>query len=51
MIITDGYCEEELVCPREHCFVMPRKTWKEGGVSLRTSAPVFRVLREDRYEP
>jgi hypothetical protein len=47
MVITDGWCEEELLVPREHCFVMPRKSWKEGGVPLRTSAPVFRVLKEE----
>jgi predicted metal-dependent peptidase len=51
MVITDGWCEEELTCPRDHCFVLPRKSWKEGGVSLRTSAPVFRVLKEERNEP
>lgn len=46
MIITDGWCEEELIVAREHCFLMPRKSWKEGSVPLRTSAPVFRVLKE-----
>ena len=46
MIITDGYCEEEIICPREHCFLLPRKSWKEGGVMLRTTAPVFRVLKQ-----
>jgi predicted metal-dependent peptidase len=49
MVITDGWCEEELQVPREHCFVMPRKSWKEGAVPLRTSAPVFRVLKEEWY--
>ena len=44
MVLTDGYCEAELLVAREHCFVLPRKRWKEGGVLLRTSAPVFRVL-------
>src|SRR5262249_47671619 len=34
MILTDGWCEEELVVPREHCFVLPRKQWKEGGIPL-----------------
>ncbi|MGC4046240.1 MAG: hypothetical protein QM758_20820 [Armatimonas sp.] len=48
MIITDGFCEEEIVCPREHCFLLPRKNpemdkWR----MLRTSAPIFRVLKED----
>jgi predicted metal-dependent peptidase len=47
MVITDGWCEEELLCPREHCFVLPRKEWKGGAVSLRTAAPVFRVLKEE----
>lgn len=50
MILTDGYCEEEILCAREHCFLLPRKRWQEGAVSLRTSAPVFRVLKED-HEP
>lgn len=49
MVITDGWCEEELVVPRDHCFVLPRKGWKEGAIPLRTSAPVFRVLKEERY--
>ena len=49
MIITDGWCEEELFCPREHCFILPRKSWKEGAMTLRTSAPVFRVLKEEYY--
>jgi len=47
MIITDGWCEEELLVPRDHCFVLPRKGWKEGAMTLRISAPVFRVLKED----
>jgi predicted metal-dependent peptidase len=50
MIITDGWCEEELLCPREHCFLLPRKSWKEGALPLRTSAPVFRVLKEEHFE-
>jgi predicted metal-dependent peptidase len=50
MIITDGWCEEEILCPREHCFVLPRKSWKEGALSLRTAAPVFRVLKEEYFE-
>lgn len=50
MVITDGWCEEELVCPREHCFVLPRKEWKEGAMPLRTTAPVFRVLKDERYD-
>jgi predicted metal-dependent peptidase len=45
MIITDGWCEEELLVPRDHCFVLPRKTYAEGAMPLRTSAPVFRVLK------
>ena len=45
MIITDGWCEEELLVPRDHCFVLPRKTYAEGAIPLRTSAPVFRVLK------
>ena len=49
MIITDGWCEEELLVPREHCFVLPRKSWKEGALPLRTSAPMFRVLKEEYY--
>ncbi len=50
MIITDGWCEEQIECPREHCFVLPRKRWKEGAIPLRTSAPIFRVLKES-HEP
>jgi predicted metal-dependent peptidase len=50
MVITDGWCEEELLCPREHCFVLPRKTYAEGAMLLRTSAPVFRVLKQEHYE-
>jgi predicted metal-dependent peptidase len=50
MVLTDGWCEEEIVCPREHCFVLPRKSWREGALPLRTSAPVFRVLREQPFE-
>jgi predicted metal-dependent peptidase len=50
MIITDGYCEEELTVPREHCFVLPRKELKQGAIPLRSSAPMFRVLKEQRYE-
>ena len=48
MIITDGWCEEELLVPRDHCFVMPRKGWKEGAIPLRTSAPIFRVLKPEQ---
>lgn len=48
MVITDGWCEEELIVPREHCFLLPRKGWQEGAIPLRTSAPVFRVLKEER---
>ncbi len=49
MILTDGYCEQELICPREHCFLLPRKGWREGQRDLlRTSAPVFRVLKPER---
>ncbi|HLK60750.1 MAG TPA: hypothetical protein VKU00_29575, partial [Chthonomonadaceae bacterium] len=48
MILTDGWCEEELLVPRDHCFVLPRKEWKEGAMPLRTSAPIFRVLKEER---
>ncbi len=47
MIITDGWCEEELLVPRDHCFVLPRKGWREGAMTLRTSAPVFRALKEE----
>ena len=50
MILTDGWCEEEILCSRPHCFVLPRKGWKQGAIPLRTSAPVFQVLKED-YEP
>jgi predicted metal-dependent peptidase len=50
MILTDGWCEEELTVPREHCFVLPRKRGKDDWVPLRTSAPVFRVLKEEYYE-
>ena len=50
MVITDGWCEEELPIPRDHCFVLPRKEWKEGAMTLRTSAPVFRVLKEEHYD-
>ena len=50
MIITDGWCEEQILCPREHCFVLPRKSWKEGALPLRTSAPVFRILKEEHWE-
>ena len=49
MIITDGGCEEELRVPRDHCFVLPRKGWKEGAMLLRTSAPIFRVLKEEYH--
>ena len=50
MIITDGWCEEELTVPRDHCFLLPRKSEKQIGMPLRTTAPVFRVLKEERYE-
>lgn len=50
MVITDGWCEEELLIPRAHCFVLPRKGWKEGAMILRTSAPVFRVLKEEHSD-
>ncbi|MFN3650220.1 MAG: DUF2201 family putative metallopeptidase [Armatimonadota bacterium] len=49
MIITDGWCEEQVTVPREHCFVVPRKRGKESWFPLRTSAPVFRVLKEEYY--
>lgn len=49
MIITDGWCEERLIVPRDHCFVMPRKQYSEGNARpLQTDAPVFRVLKEER---
>jgi predicted metal-dependent peptidase len=52
MVITDGWCEEEILCPRDHCFVLPRATQidaKQRGwqIPLRTNAPVFRVLKEN----
>ena len=47
MVITDGWCEEELLIPRDHCFVLPRKGWKQGAIPLRTSAPCFQVLKEE----
>ncbi len=50
MILTDGWCEEEIVCPRDHCFVMPRKSGMDKYQTLRTSAPVFRILREDHWQ-
>ena len=50
MVITDGWCEEELPIPRDHCFLLPRKGWNEGAMILRTSAPVFRVLKEEHYD-
>jgi len=50
MVITDGWCEEELLIPRDHCFVLPRKGWKQGAMPLRTTAPVFQVLKEEHYE-
>jgi predicted metal-dependent peptidase len=50
MILTDGQCEERLIVPREHCFVLPRKSEDALGVTLRTTAPVFRVLKES-HEP
>ncbi len=42
MILTDGLCESTIVCPREHCFVLPRGGWPTNFV---TTAPVFRVLK------
>jgi predicted metal-dependent peptidase len=52
MLITDGWCEEELTVPRDHYFLLPRKTEQEKvfRTPLRTTAPVFRVLKEERYE-
>jgi len=52
MILTDGWCEEEILCPRDHCFILPRATQidaKEKGmrIPLRTDAPVFRVLKDN----
>ncbi|MBC8136073.1 MAG: peptidase [Fibrella sp.] len=52
MVITDGWCEDEILCPRDHCFVLPRAPQvdaKQKGeqIPLRTSAPVFRVLKEN----
>ncbi len=47
MVITDGWCEQTLVCPREHCFVVPRN---EKQMLLRTTAPVFYTLKEE-HEP
>ena len=52
MILTDGWCEEEIVCPRGHCFILPRAAQVEAKIKaaripLRTSAPVFRVLKEN----
>ncbi len=49
MVITDGWCEEELVITRDHCFVLPRKVADTPAPPLRTSAPVFRVMRPE-YE-
>ena len=52
MILTDGQGEETLRVSRPHCFLLPRP-WAHVGsgghrpsVLLRTTAPVFRVLRE-----
>jgi hypothetical protein len=45
MVLTDGLCEQTLVCPREHCFVLPRAPLAQ--VALQTTAPLFRVLKED----
>ncbi len=55
MILTDGWCEDEILCPREHCFVLPRATQvdvksNDSQIPLRTTAPVFRVLKEN-HEP
>ncbi|MBB6053681.1 DUF2201 family putative metallopeptidase [Armatimonas rosea] len=48
MILTDGWCEEQLQCPREHCFVVPRG--RESDFPLRnTTGPIFRVLKEDPW--
>jgi predicted metal-dependent peptidase len=50
MILTDGFCEAQLVVPREHCFVLPRAREDSDGkkpkVPLLTTAPVFTVLKE-----
>ena len=46
MILTDGWCEEELTVPREHCFLLPRKSESQKGMPLRTTAPIFRVLKD-----
>jgi len=49
MIITDGWCEEDLQCPREHCFVVPRG--RESDFPLRnTTGPIFRVLKENPWD-
>lgn len=50
MVITDGWCEEELLIPRAHCFVLPRRAWKQGAMPLRTAAPCFHVLKEEHFE-
>ena len=48
MVITDGWCEEAILCPREHCFLLPRKDPESDKYRpLKTSAPIFRVLKED----
>ncbi|WP_309718507.1 hypothetical protein [Armatimonas sp.] len=49
MVITDGWCEEELQCPREHCFVVPRG--RESDFPLRnTTGPIFRILKENPWD-
>ena len=50
MVITDGWCEEELLIPRAHCFVLPRKAWKQRAMPLRTASPCFHVLKEEHFE-
>ena len=50
MIITDGWCGEEMLVVRDHCFVLPRKGWSEGAMPLRISAPVSWILKEEHYE-
>src|SRR5690349_19772759 len=43
--------EDLIGVPRDHCFLLPRKSDPEAyRPPLRTSAPVFHVLKEERYE-